>query len=197
MQSRGSAYLIGNGYSLTPERLDTLKDEVTFAMNGIASIFSKTDWRPTYYVMVTTRYRSDTNFRALVEEAVRSAQVSFIDYEYREKNFFKRPDIEFVKTYERLEWNTGVEEVSKFATSMFTALQIASALGFCPLYLYGVDGYRTNGANHFDGDYYNGNYELEEENINMRLAYEYAEKHCPYKIIDLTESEGFGVFSRV
>ena len=195
--SKGEAYLIGNGYSLTPERLDTLKGKITFAMNGIARIFPFTDWRPTFYIMVTTRYRQDANFRLDVENAVKSSELSFIDKEYSEKNFFKsRDDVRFIETHERLEWCNDLTNISKFATSMLTAMQIASFMGYDPLYLYGVDGYRREGQNHFSGDYYVGDFDFEEEQKNARIAYEFARNNCPSKIIDLTESQGFGVYDR-
>ena len=191
------AYLIGNGYSLTSERLDTLKGKITFAMNGIAGMFSRTDWRPTFYIRVTTRYRQDGNFRLDVENAVKSSELSFIDKEYSEKNFFKtRDDVRFVETHERLEWCNDLTCLSKFATSMITAMQIASFMGFDPLYLYGVDGYRKEGQNHFSSNYYMGTFDFEEEQNNSRIAYEFARDNCPSKIYDLTESQGFGVFPR-
>ncbi len=45
-------FVIGNGPSLTPEDLDKLKNEYSFASNHIYKIFDRTNWRPTYYVSV-------------------------------------------------------------------------------------------------------------------------------------------------
>lgn len=199
MQPKGEAHLIGNGYSLTPECLDALIGKVTFGMNNISAMFGRTAWRPTYYVMVTTRYMHDNEFRVRAEEAVSVATISFIDAAYREKEFFRgRENIYFVETHERLEWNTDLCTISKYATSMLSTIQIASMLGYAPLYLYGVDGYRKEGCNHFPGGEYNTvEIEADEENANMRAAYAFAKAHCPAQIYDLTESEGYGVFDRL
>ena len=191
--SKGRAFLIGNGYSLASQRLDELKGEITFAMNGIAAMFPFTCWRPTYYVMVTTRYRADGDFRALVETAVKSAERSFIDVEYKEKNFFKRDDVTFIKTHERLEWYEA-NIYSKYATSMLTAIQLADSLGYSPLYLLGVDGYREVGCNHFAENYFLSAIDVQADNKAMKEAYEFAKRHC--LVYDMTDSEGFGVFER-
>jgi hypothetical protein len=197
--SKGKAYLIGNGYSLTPERLDALEDDITFAMNNIAGMFDKTIWRPTYYVMVSTRYTSDPEFRDRVERAVDAAQLSFIDAAYRDKSFFQhRNDIVFVGTHEQMIWGNTLTSMSKYATSMLTAMQIAAWYRYDPLYLLGVDGYRAEGANHFiGGEYSTTEIDVNEENENMRKAYQFARQKCPFQIYDLTESEGYGVFERL
>lgn len=197
MQSRGRAYLIGNGYSLTAGTLDSLKSEVTFAMNGIAGMFPLTEWRPTYYVMVTTRCMNDVDFRLKAQEAVIAAKTSFVDSSYKGKNYFSGDaDVCYIETHELLEWSNNYSMVSKYATSMLSAMQIAAALGYGPLYLYGVDGYRE-ANNHCFGDYFDGFIDVAEDNKNMRAAYEFAKAHCPVQIYDLTESEGFGVFERL
>lgn len=43
------ATVIGNGPSLTPEKLEAAKG-MTYATNRIWKMFEETDWRPTYYV---------------------------------------------------------------------------------------------------------------------------------------------------
>ncbi len=42
-------FIIGNGPSLTPDDLELLKQEVTFASNKIYLSFDRTDWRPSVY----------------------------------------------------------------------------------------------------------------------------------------------------
>lgn len=199
MASKGRAYLVGGGYSLTASTLDALAGEASFSMNNIAGIFGRTLWRPTYYVMVTTRYKTDPEFRERAERAVAAAELSFVDAAYKDVEFFKnRDDVVFVGTHEGLEWGQGLGRISKYATSMLAALQIAAWLGYGPLFLLGVDGYRLGGANHFAGGEYNTNeIDVDTENAHMREAYEFAKAHCPVSIYDLTESEGYGVFDRL
>lgn len=43
-------FIVGNGPSLKASDLDSLKDEITFATNGIYYMFNNTAWRPTYYL---------------------------------------------------------------------------------------------------------------------------------------------------
>lgn len=45
-------FIVGNGPSITMEDLDLIKDEQSFATNSIYRCFSKTQWRPTYYLSV-------------------------------------------------------------------------------------------------------------------------------------------------
>lgn len=47
-----TAYLIGNGPSLTVADLDLLRGRLSFAANKITLAFPDTTWRPTYYVVV-------------------------------------------------------------------------------------------------------------------------------------------------
>ena len=44
-------FVILTGPSLTLSDVNLLKNEVTFAVNSCIKLFSKTSWRPNYYVM--------------------------------------------------------------------------------------------------------------------------------------------------
>ena len=43
-------FVLGNGPSLALDNLDLLQNEVTFGVNQCELIYSKTTWRPTYWV---------------------------------------------------------------------------------------------------------------------------------------------------
>lgn len=45
-------FIIGNGPSLRVDDLKRLKGEITFGANKIYLAFDKTDWRPTYYMVI-------------------------------------------------------------------------------------------------------------------------------------------------
>ena len=47
-------FVIGNGPSLNKTNLDLIKDEYSIAMNRISMIYSKTEWRPSYYLFCST-----------------------------------------------------------------------------------------------------------------------------------------------
>ena len=44
-------FIVLTGPSLTLEDVEMLKDETTFAVNSCFKLFSKTSWRPSYYVL--------------------------------------------------------------------------------------------------------------------------------------------------
>ena len=52
-------FIIGNGPSLTMEDLSCLTGEHCFAANRICNAFSKTDWRPEYYMCVDSSVFKD------------------------------------------------------------------------------------------------------------------------------------------
>ena len=60
-------FVICTGPSLTVDDVHKLKDEYTFGMNSIVKLFSKTEWRPTYYVisdaLVYKYLKDDVNFK--------------------------------------------------------------------------------------------------------------------------------------
>lgn len=194
----GEAHLIGNGYSLTAPFLDTLTNKVTFAMNGIAKIFPFTAWRPMFYIMVSTRYHNDDpEFQEAVHLAVRASHRAFISSYCEDVPFFReQKNVCFINANEDLTWySKGI--FSKYATSMLTAIQLASFMGYDPLILHGVDGYRRFGRNHFTSDYYKGERPAIEQNETMQCAYIFARENCPSKIYDATLGSGMNVFERV
>lgn len=192
------AHLIGNGYSVLPEFLDTMADKVTFAMNGVARIFKHTEWRPTYYLMVSTRYHhSDQPFQYDVQNAVNASHRSFIDSEQWTTEFFHyHPRVSFINVNEEKKWMQSAT-FSKYATAMLTAIQLASFMGFDPIILHGVDGYREEGNNHLVYPYHSYPFRISpEQNERMEEAFIIARDNCPSKIYDATKSEGLKVFER-
>lgn len=167
-------FIIGNGPSLAETPLDKLIGEYSFAMNRIALIFDKTDWRPTFFTLTTVAMH-DSTWSSSAKEAVRLGIPSFIwwpflpcvcDFPQMPENIYlvecsqartrtlgKPPD-------EWWSWDIG-ERVSKHGTSMLPALQIAVFMGFNPIYLVGADNYwkpfdyeTDNDPNHFDSSYW-------------------------------------------
>jgi hypothetical protein len=55
-------WIIANGSSLNHTPLDLLKDEITWGMNRIHLHYSKTSWRPTYYLMVDWNQQNPHNY---------------------------------------------------------------------------------------------------------------------------------------
>jgi len=208
-------FIIGNGSSLNSTDLDLLQKEYTFGLNGIAVIFPKTKWRPTFFVGVN--YYFDKKYPNLYEPmmlAIEEARHSFIWNEHAPI----RDDVTPMNctlghlSSEEIDlscWSDNpIEWVGKPGTSSFVALQIAVWLGFNPIYLLGFDGnYKPeiNGdPNHIEGyprpstkpalDKY------EEINLGHVKAHEIAKKICDrkgIKIFNATRNGHLNVYQRI
>lgn len=53
-------YIVGNGPSLTIEDLNRLEGQICFAFNRIYEVFPKTNWRPTYYMVLDNNAMANT-----------------------------------------------------------------------------------------------------------------------------------------
>ena len=176
-------FLVGNGRSLVHTPLELLKEEYTFGLNKIASIYPMTTWRPSFYVSVG----NSVNYRPFAEAARVSIKdtVSFIyenslpilfgiskmdvpgvgladvcrvpDNVYPVKVTFKH----YVPQIDPSVWSYDIaESVSKDGSSMFAMMQIAVYMGFNPLILIGCDlGHKafdwgpSKDPNHFTENY--------------------------------------------
>ena len=135
--------MIGAGPSLANDMLDRLIGYNTIAMNNISVAFPHTDWRPTYYVnvnIVATRWPHNARCS---REAIRAAKHSFI----WAKNIglcanIGKPDphVSVLSCHKFPKWEPRIDMwVSKYGSTMFTALQIAAFLGFRKIFLLGCD----------------------------------------------------------
>jgi hypothetical protein len=186
------AWIIGNGPSLTPEILDKLKGKHTFAVNRIAKIFDRTDWRPEYYVAVTDAIH-DPRHREDIERAMYESENVYCWNKYPEHlpgirlNCSETEDIQTEDVDDSIWSDDIMERVSKFGVSAFPAMQIAVYLGFTTLCLIGCDGgYRpvANGVDlsHFDGGYRNFDayalYDYDRLNGALERAHEITQSNC-------------------
>ena len=211
------AFLVGNGPSLSKAPFDLLANEHTFGMNRIALMFEKTDWRPTYFVGVSTLMvdTSLSHYHLDFLDGIGAAEIAFIwsglsgmSSLNRRQNvvFINCSETEHVEVHKAsLDfWSDDVTGgVSKFGTSMFAAMQIAAWMGFDPLYLIGVDGsyqdYKgKDDPNHFDNEYRgeHGNTDFKKVNAAHRKAFEIAKEAQCVKIYDATQSKGHEIFPK-
>lgn len=146
------AFIVGNGPSLARTRLDLLQDEVTFGTGRI----HLSGWYPKFYVLAEgvntvheNRIRHDLRDIALnVERCYLQAGLSGLA-------FVPHPncEIEYFTTCQHA--NTGAPEtwhlpqLCSYGSSVHVAMQIATNLGYAPLYLVGCD--LTGG--HFTDEY--------------------------------------------
>ncbi|MHA2086400.1 MAG: hypothetical protein ACXABD_21865 [Candidatus Thorarchaeota archaeon] len=211
------AFLIGNGPSLAQAPFDLLSNEHTFGMNRIALLFKDTDWRPTYFVGVSSLMIDEklSHYHEDYLEGIGTAKIAFVWSGLAQRSMFnRRTNVVFVECSEGEDikaqdatldfWSDDItERVSKFGTSMFAALQIAAWMGFDPLYLVGVDGFYQDykgekDPNHFDKEYRgeHGDTDFRKVNAAHRRAFEIAKEAGRVKIYDATLAKGYGIFPK-
>lgn len=139
-------FIVGNGPSLTCEDLDKLKNEYTFAANGIYKLFDRTDWRPYFYVSI------DYNALELETDCIKDlkAQYKFLDITSKPK-YDGRENVVYINSHKSRftadKFTTATTVFSEAPdrcigagyTVTFTALQLALYMGFTEIYLIGMD----------------------------------------------------------
>ena len=170
--------MIGNGSSLNETPLDLLKGEVTFALNRIHLLYDKTDWRPTYWVMVdlqaTDQYDWLDDALINLREGIKCFLVASTAYHVELNRPAYNPWTDRQVTYLKicaehrsmdvrsedkpLNWH--LPELCKFGTGSAVALQLAVLKGYNPIYVVGMDlnfqrveNAESPDPNHFSEDY--------------------------------------------
>lgn len=157
-------FMIGNGPSLTYDMLDKLQGHTTIAMNNIAISFSRTDWRPTYYMNVSRSFRGDKHWMDLGMEAINESGHSFLwvrNVLVPIMSGSKAPITLLSCATVPLWFEDKTACISRYGSSMQSALHIAQHMGFGQIFLLGCDlGYvnsiDTEGIEdfaHFDKNY--------------------------------------------
>lgn len=211
-------FILGNGPSLTPEDLNLLKNEITFASNRIYNIFSKTDWRPTYFAMFDENVAQS---EGVVEGVSGIDCIKFV----RKQGYLSYKDIKgdvcyinsfFDRKYlDKPEFSDNlVEGLYTIATVTYAQMQIARWMGFDEIYLLGMDNrykfselrdgsiVRNEGVCNYFGE------EAQKEPLpssavatwEMDVAYEYAEKYSRehgFRIYNATRGGFLEKFERV
>lgn len=188
-------FVIGNGPSLSPEILDRLTDEYTFAVNRVAMIFDKTDWRPTFYIGITDALY-DSRHRKDILNGIYSAKVAICWDRYQNMTETdSRHNTIYVPCSHTEDcqndlarddwWSDDISErLAKFGVAAFPTMQVAVYFGFTTIYLIGCDGNYTQPVDridksHFDAAYRpfdaSPNYDYNKLNGALLRAHEIAE----------------------
>ena len=150
-------FIVCTGPSLILEDVEKLRDEYTFSMNSIVKLFSKTSWRPTYYVIndkdayinledELLRYQSGNWFGSDLMIDDIHAKVEFIPYPLdllnhsdglHFTNKFKFSDNPYAMVYAGY-------------TVVFDIIQFATYMGFEKIYLLGCDCNYNGEKRHFE-----------------------------------------------
>lgn len=164
-------FIIGNGPSLAKTNLDLIKNEFSIAMNGINKIYSKTNWRPSYYVFTSNLIEKNEfkkDFTNNINQILEYNTTAFI-WKRFQTIIGNKKNIEWIinltekknsnMNIEKSWWPDNIEErLDKSGTTMNVAFQIANYMGFNEIILLGADlGYKKPKSNldvnHFCNDY--------------------------------------------
>ena len=212
-------FVLGNGPSLTPEDLDKLKGEVTFASNRVYKIFDKTDWRPTFFGMLDEGVAAAdgviegiNSFACEKKFALQEGYYIFKKFEgdtcllhgWYERKYLDNPGFSEDLT----------EGVYCIASITYMLIQIARYMGFDEIYLLGMDNryaysrlrdgtiVKNEGvANYFgENNIAMPNPDSAVATWEMDVAYEYAEKYSRehgFRIFNATRGGFLDTFERV
>jgi hypothetical protein len=160
-------FIVGNGPSLNQTPLTNLTDEYSFAMGGINKIFSRTEWRPSFYF--NTIPEPDQSAKERSKENADLGIPCFLPERHREEYYnhenniylnykpldhtnqiddltadeLQKKSTDYLLDY----WSSDIEEMVYFYHSMYSVLQIVAYMGFDQIYLIGCDlGYGENNS---------------------------------------------------
>lgn len=160
-----TCFMIGTGPSLTYEMLDKLQGKYTFAMNNISVAYPHTAWRPTFYLNVARSTAYDKHWRDCAIESILAAKHTFLWAKHLPLAVEKTNEkfnMSILSCHDFPSYSRQVHDcVSRFGTSMFSALQLADFMGFKTINLVGCDlGYidsidpeTLEDTAHFDSEY--------------------------------------------
>lgn len=211
-------FIVCNGPSLNPDDLTRIHEngDISFATNKIDKIFSKTPWRPTYYLVF------DNSFQRTLLSTMRNMEC--VCQFYRTDSYLTTRQI---KNHKVLWLNTDgnrkylespkfsedlVDIVYAIATVTYISLQLAVYLGFKEIYIIGCDNsygieklkdgtiINHNKTSYFEGSDKKDSAKIVGETWQMNIAYEYARKYADengIKIFNATRGGYLEAFERV
>jgi len=212
-------FILATGPSLRVEDVEALSNEYTFGVNGIFSLYDKTEWRPTYYAMCDKEVykkamKSNENFsfdNFYRKSAFVSNQMSL--NESKTKNFedvkivpFSYLDHFFTAEYVSLKYSSDlIHGLYNMQTVTNFCINIAQYMGFKEIYLLGVDfSYSSKDKQqHFDGT---RNVLMDDDIIrqsvvfNTRRSYELVKRETEkagVKVFNATRGGKLEVFERI
>lgn len=141
-------FIIGNGPSLKAEDLDKIQGEYSFAANRIYKIFSKTDWRPTFYCVQDENVLLEMDKNDMINTANAGDAAFLRMHSYSKmhgrseeiKNLIFVPIWYFPKRSWRSPFSKAAEKyIFDGWTVTYMSMQLAAFMGFSEIYLLGVD----------------------------------------------------------
>lgn len=211
-------FIVGNGPSLRIDDLEAIKNEYSFGANRIYNLFSKTQWRPTFYLSVdldVLRHSWKELDKYDFNEMFLATPLKFDMSLFKNKatRIFQDPRF-VVNKYNDLTAYVSEDVSQVFSvgyTVTFTAIQFAIYMGFKDIYLLGMDfnfstrrdkSGKTIKDNNVQDHFYTKKYQATvpffyDNNLYAyNVARNYAEKHG-IRIFNATRGGKLEVFERV
>ena len=154
MVSAKTCAVVGNGPSVTPGLLEAIGCP-SFGLNAVASIYPKTTWRPTHYLLGWSQGDGGLSALPLVLESVALGIPSYIPHHWGER--VTGPNVFLYGMHKGPEWATHTTSLFGGHTSVYLAAQMATVLGFRHILFMGLDGLRPRHGkdlNHLTDNYY-------------------------------------------
>ena len=146
----GRCFVVGSGPSLTIDDLEMIKNEISFSSNRIYSLFSKTEWRPTFYacqddgVILELKDKFYDISNQVGTMFLSGNQMRIYDDKLKKKNNVKFMYIkntpEGVRQFD-IDVTDGIHNAINIA---YTMIELSIYMGFKEIYLIGIDhNYKT------------------------------------------------------
>lgn len=200
-------FVVANGPSLQMDDLQCLHEygELCFGVNGIYHAFSRTDWRPDFYLAgdpkmfeyfqdnilsIDVRYKFLGDYVA----AFWKKKIPNNVYRFHSYPVFDARNMSFSDDISVCAYDSG--------TIIYSVLQFAIYMGFKEIYIIGADTQMSAGQlDHFDNNYCNvKNFKFRFPMDLVLAGYEVAKKYadtCGIKIYNATRGGALEVFERV
>lgn len=207
-------FIVATGPSLRIEDLEMIRGEYTFSMNSIYLAYTKTTWRPTYYIIqdpyVYEKIKHELNPGDYEAMFIGSMILEKFPVQ-KDKNMHAFPLDMLWQQIPRMKYHSKFSEdvysrVYSGYNVAYSALQIAVYMGFCEIYLLGADcDYLKNGKffmedksrgaeKHFTRKFYETN--TPKYILAYTVGKEYADRHG-IKIFNSTRGGMLEVYPRV
>lgn len=204
-------FIVGSGPSLKIEQLEAIRNEDCFGANRIYKLFTKTAWRPKYYV-IQDKYDKTKGIYDTLE-----VENFFVSDTYWKEHGLKNPNATCFHLIKPLNQNRKIvfsEDVSNYvqaaSTVTYTMIQFAVYMGYKEIYLIGMDHRYANETNDKGVIIKKNNVKshvFDDENPNevvanityMEEAYRSAKDFCErkgIKIFNATEGGALEIFER-
>lgn len=213
-------FMVGNGPSLRAEDLTVLHNnqEITFAFNRVYNIFEETAWRPTFYISQDEKMlKGCEHIVDQLDLSVKFVPIQlhwYHDINIHDALYFNMNWQQHENSHDFLFSDNVAHEIASANTGMYTAVQIATYMGFSKIYFIGVDHHFRISQNNkgeivVDNsvkDYFTDEYNSDKENLYIpnieksTLAYIAMKEQCEKRgvqIYNATRGGHLEVFTRV